>query len=182
MRQGFRMCVLAMACGVTTMASMAQAPAAPSAPVASGPAAEVQRSYAGVKKNILKSAEEMPAENYLYKPEPDIRTYARVLNHVTEAQFGSCGAANGVKDIAKPPAETADKAAIIEALNASFAECDKAFAALTDANALEMLAQGQRKRSRIGMMWGTVAHDQEKYATLALYLRLKGLAPPSSEK
>ena len=182
MRQVVRMSLLAMVCGVTTMASMAQAPAAPSVPVATGPAAEVQRSYAGVKKNILKSAEEMPAENYLYKPEPDIRTYARVLNHVTEAQFGSCGAANGVKDIAKPPAETADKAAIIEALNASFAECDKAFAALTDANALEMLAQGQRKRSRIGMMWGTVAHDQEQYATLALYLRLKGLAPPSSEK
>jgi hypothetical protein len=89
---------------------------------------------------------------------------------------------NGVKDIAKPPADTADKAAIVEALNASFAECDKAFAALTDANVLEMFSLGQAKRSRIGLMWGTVAHGQEQYATLALYLRLKGLAPPSSEK
>ncbi len=81
---------------------MAQAPAAPAAPVASGPAAEAQRSYAATRKNILKSAEEMPAENYSYKPEPDIRTYARVLNHVAEAQFRSCGVANGVKDFAKP--------------------------------------------------------------------------------
>jgi len=38
------------------------------------------------------------------------------------------------------------------------------------------------KRSRIGIMWGTVSHDNEQYATLALYLRLKGLVPPSSEK
>jgi hypothetical protein len=67
-------------------------------------------------------------------------------------------------------------------LKASYAECDKAFAALTDANLSEMLAAGPAKRSRIGLMWGTVSHDNEQYATLALYLRLKGLVPPSSEK
>ena len=182
MRQVVRICGLAMVVCLVTKPVVTKAQAAPAAPVASGPAAEVQRSYAGAKKNILKSADEMPAENYQYKPEPDIRTYARVLTHIIEAQFGSCGTANGVKDIAKPPAETAAKATIVAALNASFEECDKAMAALTDANALEMVTAGQRKRSRIGLMWGTVAHDQEQYATLALYLRLKGLTPPSSEK
>jgi ethanolamine utilization microcompartment shell protein EutL len=165
--------------------AMGQAPAAaPAAPVASGPAAEVRRSYEGVKKNILKSAELMPAENYAYKPEPDIRIYARVINHISEAQFRFCGIANGlaIADIAKPPADTADKAAIVEALKASFADCDKAFGALTDANIGEMFTAGPGKRSRIGLMWQDVAHDQEQYATLALYLRLKGLVPPSSEK
>jgi hypothetical protein len=181
MRRIGLMCVAALVSGV----AMGQAPAAaPAAPVATGPAAEVQRSYAAVKKNILKSADEMTAENYPYKPEPDIRTFARVVNHVSEAQFRSCGIANGaaIADIAKPPAETADKAAIVASLKASFAECDKAFAALTDANALEMVTAGPGKRSRIGLIWGTVAHDQEQYATLALYMRLKGLTPPSSEK
>jgi DinB superfamily len=149
-----------------------------------GPAAEAQRSYAAVKGNILKSAEKMPAADFSYKPEPDVRTYARVLNHVTEAQLRSCGAANHTDPGAQPklPEDTADKGAIVEALNAAFAECDKAFASLTDANALEMVELGKAKRSRIGLMWGTVAHDQEQYATLALYLRLKGIAPPSSEK
>jgi hypothetical protein len=157
-------------------------PTAPAGPT--GPAAEVQRSYAAVKANILKSAEKMPAADFSYKPEPDVRTYARVLNHVTEAQLRSCGAANHTDPAAQPkvPEETADKVAVVEALNGAFAECDKAFASLTDANALEMLELGKTKRSRIGLMWGTVAHDQEQYATLALYLRLKGVAPPSSEK
>jgi hypothetical protein len=41
---------------------------------------------------------------------------------------------------------------------------------------------GKIKRSRIGLAWGTSQHDTEQYATLALYLRLKGIAPPSSEK
>ena len=82
----------------------------------------------------------------------------------------------------KVPEDTADKTTIITALNASFAECDKAFAALTDANLLDMMDVGKIKRSRIGLAWGTSQHDTEQYATLALYLRLKGIAPPSSEK
>ncbi len=126
----------------------------------------------------------MPAGDYSFKATPDVRTFARVVNHVTEAQARSCGAANhtAAAEIVKVPAETADKATIVDALKASFTECDKAFAALTDANLGEMVEAGPMKRSRVGLMWGTVSHDNEQYATLALYLRLKGLAPPSSEK
>jgi hypothetical protein len=80
------------------------------------------------------------------------------------------------------PADTADKAEILAALNASFAECDKAYAGLTAANATEMLHAGPASRSRLSLLWGNISHDNEQYATLALYLRLKGLVPPSSEK
>jgi hypothetical protein len=34
----------------------------------------------------------------------------------------------------------------------------------------------------LGIAWGNVSHNNEQYATLALYMRLKGLVPPSSEK
>jgi uncharacterized damage-inducible protein DinB len=147
-------------------------------------ASELQASYERIKPNILKAADKMPAENYSFKPTPDIRTFARVVNHVTEAQLHICGAANNTEPsaMAKVPPETADKATIVEALKASFAECDKAYGGLTDANATEMLQAGPAKRSRLSMLWGNVAHDNEQYATLSLYLRLKGLVPPSSEK
>lgn len=144
--------------------------------------AEVQGRYAQQKGFILKAAQNMPAENYSYKPTPDIRTFARVVDHVIEAQNRSCGALNGTSDPKPAPPETADKATIVDALNASFAECDKAFAALNDTSITNMVQAGPAKRSRIGIAWGTVAHDQEQYATLALYMRLKGLVPPSSEK
>jgi len=144
--------------------------------------AEVQGRYAQEKGFILKAAENMPAENYSYKPTPDIRTFARVVNHVIEAQNRSCGALNGTSDAKPAPPETADKATIVEALKASFAECDKAFDALNDVSITNMVQAGPAKRSRIGIAWGTVSHDTEQYATLALYMRLKGLVPPSSEK
>ena len=176
-----KLTLLAVPLCVCTLAIDAQM-AAPAGPA--GPAAEAQRYYAGAKKNILASADKMPADGYGFRPEPDIRTYARVLNHIAEAQLHTCGAFNGTPadKVAKVPAETASKDEIDAALKASFAECDKAFAALTDSNLTEMVQAGPAKRSRIGMLWGINAHNNEQYATLALYLRLKGLTPPSSEK
>jgi hypothetical protein len=148
-----------------------------------GITSEPKTQYDHLKANILKAADKMPAEDYSYKPTPDVRSFARVLNHVTEAQFLVCGGVNH-SDAAskKAPPETADKATVVEALKASFAECDKAYASLTEANMAEMINAGPFTRSRLGMMWGTVSHDNEQYATLALYMRLKGLVPPSSEK
>jgi uncharacterized damage-inducible protein DinB len=149
-----------------------------------GPAGEVQGSYARIKTNVIKAAEEMPAESYTYKMFEDVRTYGRIVNHVTEAQTRSCTAMNGKPASAAPkvPADTAGKDEIVAALKASFAECDAAYAGATDANMLEMVAMGQAKRSRAGVLWGNVSHDTEQYAQMALYLRGKGLVPPSSEK
>ena len=162
--------------------SMPAAPAGP--PPVPGPAGEVQRSYAAQKDNLLKAAEKMPADQYQYKATPEVRTYARIVNHVIEAQNRSCGTVNGVAaaDIVKPPSDTADKAAIVAGLKESFAICDKAFATTTDANFVEMFSMGPTKRSRAGLLWGTVSHDNEQYSALSMYLRLKGIAPPTSEK
>lgn len=170
--------VLALSLALLSAGALAQQVTPPA-----GPAAEARRNYEGVKKNILASAEKMPADGYGYKPEPSVRTFARVLTHVTEAQFHSCGAFNGTDQATlKVPEQTAPKEAIDAALKLSFAECDKAYAALTDGNLAEPVKAGPATRSRIGLLWGTNSHDNEQYATLALYLRLKGIAPPSSEK
>jgi hypothetical protein len=163
---------------VTGGACIAQAPA-----VAVGPAAEVLASYNRLKPNVLKAAEKMPEANFQYKPTPDIRTFARIVNHVTEAQFHTCSALNGGKFDAKSvPSDTADKATILAGLKASFDECDKAYTALTDATITQILTLGPVSRSRIGLAWGNVSHDNEQYAELSTYLRLKGIVPPTAEK
>jgi uncharacterized damage-inducible protein DinB len=175
--------IFVLSAAMTAAQTQSPAPApAPTKPL-SAPA-DVQRAYNGLKGNILKAAEKMPAESYSFRPTPDIRTFARVVNHVTEAQLRICGTLNGAAPSALPkvPPETADKATIQAALQTSFAECDKAYASLTDDNLLQMLTLGPITRTRIGFAWGNVSHDNEQYATLALYLRLKGLVPPSSEK
>jgi hypothetical protein len=164
---------------VSSTLCVAQAPVA--APV--GPAAEVQAAYNRLKPNVLKAAEKMPEADFQYKPTADIRTFARIVNHVTEAQFRVCSALNGTTvDPKSVPSDTADKATVIAGLTASFAACDKAYGALTDATITEVLTLGSVKRSRIGLAWGNVSHDNEQYAELSTYLRLKGLVPPTAEK
>jgi uncharacterized damage-inducible protein DinB len=195
-KRNFQRRALVSSFAILTAAFAAQAqnaspPVLPPAPAAlaasqppTTPQADVLRSYNGLKGNILKAADKMPADGYSFRPTPDIRTYARVVNHITEVQLRICGGLNGTAPdaLTKVPAETADKADIVAALQASYAECDKAYAALTDANLLEKVSLGPLSRSRISFAWQNVAHDDEQYATLALYLRLKGIVPPSSEK
>src|SRR5215471_4905949 len=75
------------ACGTLLAQNAAAAP--------SGPAGEVQATYNRLKPNVIKAAEKMPDADYQFKPVADIRTYARIVNHVTEAQQRVCSAMNG---------------------------------------------------------------------------------------
>jgi hypothetical protein len=173
---------LAVPAAYAQMGGMAM-PAAPPPPASTGPASEVLRSYSAIKPNVMKAAEKMPEADFQFAPTKDIRTFARIVNHITEAQSHTCTTLNGTKfDASMVPSDTADKATILAKLKASFDECDKAYAALTNENVAEMVVLGPMKRSRIGYAWGNVSHDNEQYAELSTYLRLKGLVPPTAEK
>ena len=167
---------VAVASVVVSITLSAQAP--------SGPAAEVQASYKRVQKNAIAAAEKMPADQYSYRPHAEQRTFARVVNHISEAQIGSCGSVLKMSkaDQPKVPAETASKDEVLAALKASFTICDKAYATVTDANLAEKVTNPRGSRSLIGVLWGNVGHDMEQYAILSDYLRDKNIAPPTSEK
>ncbi len=170
-----RSCLLVSVVGLAcAYGSKAQAPV-------SGMSAEITQTYTAVKNNIGKSADKMPDDGYSFKPLPDVRTFAEVLDHVADSQMRTC--AGVVGDDKKPAgAGKAAKANVIAALNDAFAECDKAFGSLSDANAAEMIKTPMGQRSRLGILSGISGHDREQYGILAMYLRLKGLVPPSSDK
>ena len=74
------------------------------------------------------------------------------------------------------------KADLVAALKESFAMCDKAFDSLTtDAKAVELFSMGQRQSTRVGALVRTVSHSNEEYGYMSVYMRLKGIVPPSSE-
>jgi hypothetical protein len=144
-------------------------------------AGEVKQAYNSVKNNILKSAEKVPEDSYGFKPTPDIRSFAEVLDHVADAQMRTCSAVAGDQKSANAAGKTS-KTEIVAALNDAFAECDKAYDSLTDANASEVIKTGRGQRSRLGALAGNTAHDSEQYGIMSVYMRLKGIIPPSSER
>jgi len=72
---------------------------------------------------------------------------------------------------------------VLAALQESFAICDVAVAALTDAQANEMVTMGQSgfQLSKLSLLVSMLSHSNEQHGYMAVYLRLKGIVPPSTE-
>lgn len=141
---------------------------------------EVKGSYTGIKNNLMKAAAKMSEADYSFKATPDVRAFGQLIGHVADSNLRVCSAVNGEAKQGSASSKTA-KADLVNALQDSFAECDKAFDSLTDANTSQMISGGRGQRSKLSTLWGVVTHDNEMYGTMAVYMRLKGLVPPSTE-
>jgi hypothetical protein len=144
-----------------------------------GLSSEVKRAYMQVKTNLLGAANAMPEAGYSFSPVPEEMTFGKWVAHVADAQTGTCSGLNGQATRGDAATKTS-KADLVAALQASFDLCDKAFDSLTDANALEMLTTGRGQSSRAGALAGVNVHDNECYGSMAVYLRIKGVVPPST--
>jgi uncharacterized damage-inducible protein DinB len=124
--------------------------------------------------------------DYAFKPTPDVRSYGSLFAHVADAHYAICaqatGAANPIQGTSLEQTKTA-KADVVKALADSFAFCDAAFAALTDASVNEMVSGGRGgPQSKGAILMNIVAHDNEMYGISTVYQRLKGTVPPSTER
>ena len=151
-----------------------------------GLATSLQRGYAGFKTNFTAAAEKMPEADYNFKPgsTPEARTYGQVITHIAQSQFGQCSGMTGEPNPMQGKnleQELKTKAEVTKALADSFALCDKAFAAVTDANATEMVKQGNNEVTRAAQLYGVIVHGNEMAGTAYVYLRSKNIVPPSTE-
>jgi uncharacterized damage-inducible protein DinB len=170
-------------CIVVAFALVAAAQTAPQtapAPNANPLSAEIKQMYTGVKNNLVKMAEKMPEEHYGFKATAEIRNFGQLIGHVADSQARTCSAVTGVQKAVDAGSKTS-KADLVAALKASFAHCDTAIDGLTDAKAVEVISMGQRQSSRLGALARMVSHSNEEYGYMAVYMRLKGIVPPSSE-
>ena len=180
------MICLMFACVLTASTIWAQAPA----PAAQGgqkvPLSEgLRRSYNGIKMNLTEAAQKFDEASYNYTPSPEIRGFGAQLAHVANSQFNACSAATGVanphqgSNLEKTKTTRAD---IIQALADSFAFCDPAFANLTDQSAAELVKQGQNEVARGSVLSNLISHGNEEYGIMTVYIRMKGMVPPSTER
>ena len=180
-------CVLAVG---AVVAAQQQPPTAPAAAPQAAPQAppslitEVQNTFNAIKGNITKSAAQFPEDKYTWQPTPLVRSWARLVAHVADDNNGACSALVGQprparldsEDSSNSGANKMTKADLEKALADSFALCDKAFAAVTDANMMER----NGNRSKIGTLIYNTSHINEHYGNLVTYMRLNNLVPPST--
>jgi len=111
---------------------------------------------------------------------PEERNFGQWVAHVADLQAQFCGGITGdTKQLAAASKTT--KSDLVAALKDSFAMCDAAYDGTTAANATTDVQTFRGPRPRVSWLWFNVAHKEECYGSMAVYLRLQKLVPPSSQ-
>jgi uncharacterized damage-inducible protein DinB len=160
------------------------APAGSRAQTPSPYLAELKRYYyEAVKRNLTAMVDKMPEEHFTFKPVPEMRSFGEAVAHVADAQARNCNLVSGAGSKTLDADKKRTKAELQAALKESFAICDVVFGGLTDARANEMVKMGQSdfQISKLSLLVSLISHSNEQHGYMAVYLRLKGIVPPSTE-
>lgn len=128
---------------------------------------------------VVEAAKQMPEEHYSFRPTPEVRSFGELMAHIAEANYEMVAIAKG--DTAPVEKVTPTKAEIVKALEASYDYAVKARKTMTE----------EQKSKSVKFMGGTktaenvldfqVFHSLLHYGNAVVYLRMKGLVPPSSQ-
>ncbi|HEV2690906.1 MAG TPA: DinB family protein [Bryobacteraceae bacterium] len=147
--------------------------------------ADARADYRSVRDLVIKSAERMPEESFGFKPTPLVRSFGQIIAHIADDQYNLCAP---VKNETRQASYTeieetfTAKADLLAALKKAFVYCDGAYDSITDASSTELVKFGKGQRPKLSMLNWNTWHTWEHYGNLVVYLRIKGLVPPSSRR
>ena len=152
-------------------------------------AASAKAMHVMIHRDIAEAAENMPADEYAFRPTPQVRTFGQIIGHLVDANFFFCSQAAGEKSPATADYEQlTDKAVLVKALNDSLVYCDRVYGATTEEKFIQpmqiahVVGTGSTNTLRGAVLMYNIAHNNEHYGNLAVYMRLKGHVPPSTAR
>jgi len=185
-----RVCLLASIVAVPLVPGRAAAQGPPAFTPSPNPVSDAVRTLlTRESKNVVGSAELMPAEKYGFQPTPAQMTFGALVAHVVQTNVFLCSGIGST-----PPPMTAEelkklsgaeaKDALVAAVKKSFDYCADSIAKLQDSSLGEEVAIFGRKTGQSrGAALVTIATDwTDHYSTAASYLRLNGILPPTAQK
>ena len=145
---------------------------------------EMLRGYQSVQRNLVEAAEKMPEANYGFRPVPEIRPFGQLVAHTALMQFNTCAIVKGEPSPRKDEKEDAPRTRTeaIALLKASTAYCDPLVTPLSDTTMPEMVKTKDLQVAKGLLPASLISHGEKMYGTMAVYLRLKGIVPPTTER
>jgi uncharacterized damage-inducible protein DinB len=153
-------------------------------------AATAKAMHATIRRDLAEAADAMPAEDFGFKPTPEVRSFAQLVGHVINANYFFCSQAKG----AAMPTPTnfervAERAQLIKGLTDALAYCDAVYESTTDADFNQTVTLNgfpgmnpKTTTSRGAVLMFNTTHNNEHYGNIVVYLRLKGKVPPSTAR
>jgi hypothetical protein len=146
---------------------------------------QLVKGFQSIQGDLAATAEKMPPEHYGFRPTPEIKPFGQLVSHLALAQFRDCAFLKGEpspkKDEKEETART--KADAVALLKASSDYCAPLVSALNTEPMMTELVTIEKMQVAKGLIpTQLIVHGMEMYATMAVYLRLKGFVPPMTER
>jgi len=128
------------------------------------------------KKYVLALAEQMPAADYSFKPNPAEMSFGEQMAHIAGANSFFFATLSGQKDpIAKPA--NFEKATVLKMLNESYDFCIAALAGLKHERLLQTFDSPAGKMTGMELLLLATDHNAHHRGQCIVYLRLKNIKP-----
>ena len=176
----------------------AQAPQTPPPGAAPAPppatlrvATNLQSQFRSITRNLRAALDAMPDADYGFQPVPEIRSFAGSAAHTVASYYGYCANLTGTPstvDGKTLESSLKTKAEILKSFDEAIAYCNQFTA--TPSSVLQVYtantrgpdgAPGKLEVEKGGLLGNLIGHSNEMYGYLAMYLRLKGIVPPTSK-
>ena len=134
-------------------------------------------------KILVDTASTMPAENYGFKPMPDMNSFGHVIGHIAQSNYFLCNKLTGAAAPELKLGDNDSKDKLVQALKDSFDFCNSNLAKLDDSQmGEEVTLFGGRKAPKASAVIGLAGDFYDHYGALAVYMRLKGVLPPTAQR
>jgi hypothetical protein len=135
------------------------------------------------QKNLVAAVEEMPADKFGFKPTPAQMSFGHLVLHIVESNNYLCAKIGDVPEVKLPGLEeSSGKEKLVAALKASFEFCSTTLEKVDDSKLGDTVElYGGRKGPRAFALIALSNDWADHYSSAAMYLRLKGLLPPTAQ-
>ena len=134
-------------------------------------------------------ANAMPADGYTFRPTPEEMSFGQLMAHIAAADRGACAAASGltppalpakISEWSKEPEKVeVDKETAVQFIKDSFAFCDKAITEMPAGRMDTVVGPPNRNLTGSEWLWSYFTHTAHHRGQAEVYLRLKGIKPPT---
>jgi uncharacterized damage-inducible protein DinB len=148
-------------------------------------ACDLQADWAGNTNGLMGIANAMPEGEYGFKPTPAQESFAERLMHVVNIDIKLLSTLGGKTPAPAVNAKASSKADVLAAMNQWNAYGAAVLKEFTDQQLSERVTSMPflgPTASRTRIAYFSIAHAQDIYGQLAVYLRLKGVTPPRSSR
>lgn len=136
----------------------------------------------------LSVAKAMPAEDYNFRPQADEMSFGELMAHISLADISACSIASGQKPpqmpekimaFRKDPKTEIGKEVALSFASDAFGYCNRAIGAITPEQLDKTVGPANRQMSAFEWLWSYFTHTAHHRGQAEVYLRLKGIVPPT---